>query len=142
MKRIILIASVLAVVMAVVALSLKPLVLWLHITRSSKNHPQELSSAKLFCKQILTNDTPSAEWIISVDDRNHLNDKTNYFYYIKLRIRMINIIKRLVYLMIFSSFLGASFIAIDMDIFQLSIYRIFLLLITLNGFVMLPKKHT
>ena len=63
----------------------KPIVFQTSLIRSSIAHPETLACARLFCQRIVANDTPTAEWLSSVDDGGDSRvNKTNYFYFLKV----------------------------------------------------------
>ena len=74
----------LVLISLVAAVFWRPVVFWLYVSRSSWRHPYELERARRFCQQIITNESPTEEWLSSVDDSHGPFNKTNYFYALKV----------------------------------------------------------
>lgn len=75
---------VLGVLLLTAVLKWQTIALETMLTVSSLKHREARGRAREFCLRVVTNDSPTAEWLASVDDRNMSVNKTNYFYFLKV----------------------------------------------------------
>ena len=84
MKKRIIAVVILGVLLLTVVLAWRAIAFQVLLTASSLKHSEARDRARDFCGRIVTNDAPTAEWLASVDDRDKIGDKTNYFYFLKV----------------------------------------------------------
>lgn len=84
MKKRIIAIVIVGVLLLAVAFTWRTIAFQVMLTASSCRHPDARDRARLFCERIIVNDVPTAEWLASVDDRDRIRDKTNYFFGLKV----------------------------------------------------------